>query len=82
DVDYDKFVGFSCSAKRYFDKIINYPLLDFMMIYFSIYEFSEEYTRLANMVSSLQGVYFNGGKDTIGHDIWTVTNLFDVLSNN
>ncbi|CAM1376775.1 MULTISPECIES: hypothetical protein [Bacteria] len=82
DVDYDKYVGYSSSAKRYIDKIIKYPELDFMMKYFSIDEVSEEYTRLANMVSSLQGVYFNGGKDTIGHDIWTVTNLFDVLSNN
>lgn len=82
DVDYDKYVGYSSSAKRYIDKIIKYPELDFMMKYFSLDEVSEEYTRLANMVSSLQGVYFNGGKDTIGHDIWTVTNLFDVLSNN
>lgn len=82
DVDYDKYVGYSGSAKRYIDKIIKYPELDFMMKYFSVDEVSEEYTRLANMVSSLQGVYFNGGKDTIGHDIWTVTNLFDVLSNN
>ncbi|EKH7476258.1 hypothetical protein O9K80_001014 [Escherichia coli] len=82
DVDYDKYVGYSSSAKRYIDKIIKYPELDFMMKYFSADEVSEEYTRLANMVSSLQGVYFNGGKDTIGHDIWTVTNLFDVLSNN
>ncbi|ANN86896.1 rIIA lysis inhibitor [Shigella phage SHFML-26] len=82
DVDYDKYVGYSSSAKRYIDKIIKYPELDFMMKYFSIDEVSEEYTRLANMVSSLRGVYFNGGKDTIGHDIWTVTNLFDVLSNN
>ena len=81
-VDYDKYVGYSSSAKRYIDKIIKYPELDFMMKYFSVDEVSEEYTRLANMVSSLQGVYFNGGKDTIGHDIWTVTNLFDVLSNN
>ncbi|ASZ76839.1 RIIA lysis inhibitor [Escherichia phage EC121] len=81
-VDYDKYVGYSSSAKRYIDKIIKYPELDFMMKYFSIDEVSEEYTRLANMVSSLQGVYFNGGKDTIGHDIWTITNLFDVLSNN
>lgn len=82
DVDYDKYVGYSSSAKRYIDKIIKYPELDFMMKYFSVDEVSEEYTRLANMVSSLQGVYFNGGRDTIGHDIWTVTNLFDVLSNN
>mgnify|MGYP002774826340 FL=1 len=82
DVDYDKYVGYSSSAKRYIDKIIKYPELDFMMKYFSVDEVSEEYTRLANMVSSLQGVYFNGGKGTIGHDIWTVTNLFDVLSNN
>lgn len=82
DVDYDKYVGYSSSAKRYIDKIIKYPELDFMMKYFSVDEVSEEYTRLANMVSSLQGVYFNGGKDTIGHDIWTVTNLFDELSNN
>ncbi|URY14251.1 rIIA lysis inhibitor [Shigella phage ESh28] len=82
DVDYDKYVGYSSSAQRYIDKIIKYPELDFMMKYFSVDEVSEEYTRLANMVSSLQGVYFNGGKDTIGHDIWTVTNLFDVLSNN
>ncbi|AYD85267.1 hypothetical protein [Escherichia phage vB_vPM_PD112] len=81
-VDYDKYVGYSSSAKRYIDKIIKYPELDFMMKYFSVDEVSEEYTRLANMVSSLQGVYFNGGRDTIGHDIWTVTNLFDVLSNN
>ncbi|HBN1578618.1 TPA: hypothetical protein L1W13_001727 [Escherichia coli] len=82
DVDYDKYVGYSSSAKRYIDKIIKYPELDFMMKYFSVDEVSEEYIRLANMVSSLQGVYFNGGRDTIGHDIWTVTNLFDVLSNN
>lgn len=82
DVDYDKYVGYSSSAKRYIDKIIKYPELDFMMKYFSVDEVSEEYTRLANMVSSLQGIYFNGGKGTIGHDIWTVTNLFDVLSNN
>ena len=82
DVDYDKYVGYSSSAKRYIDKIIKYPELDFMMKYFSVDEVSEEYTRLANMVSSLQGVYFNGGKDTIGHDIWTVTNLFDELSHN
>lgn len=82
DVDYDKYVGYSSSAKRYIDKIIKYPELDFMMKYFSVDEVSEEYTRLANIVSSLRGVYFNGGKDTIGHDIWTVTNLFDVLSNN
>lgn len=82
DVDYDKYVGYSSSAKRYIDKIIKYPELDFMMKYFSVDEVSEEYTRLANMVSSLQGVYFNGGKDTIGHDIWTVTNLFDELSRN
>ena len=82
DVDYDKYVGYSSSAKRYIDKIIKYPELDFMMKYFSTDEVSEEYTRLANIVSSLRGVYFNGGKDTIGHDIWTVTNLFDVLSNN
>lgn len=81
-VDYDKYVGYSSSAKRYIDKIIKYPELDFMMKYFSVDEVSEEYTRLANMVSSLQGVYFNGGKDTIGHDIWTVTNLFDELSRN
>ncbi|QVW08810.1 protein rIIA [Salmonella phage Lv5cm] len=81
-VDYDKYVGYSRSAKRYIDKIIKYPELDFMMKYFSVDEVSEEYTRLANMVSSLQGVYFNGGKDTIGHDIWTVTNLFDELSHN
>lgn len=81
-VDYDKYVGYSSSAKRYIDKIIKYPELDFMMKYFSVDEVSEEYTRLANMVSSLQGIYFNGGKGTIGHDIWTVTNLFDVLSNN
>ena len=82
DVDYDKYVGYSSSAKRYIDKIIKYPELDFMMKYFSVDEVSEEYTRLGNMVSSLQGIYFNGGKGTIGHDIWTVTNLFDVLSNN
>lgn len=82
DVDYDKYVGYSSSAQRYIDKIIKYPELDFMMKYFSTDEVSEEYTRLANIVSSLRGVYFNGGKDTIGHDIWTVTNLFDVLSNN
>ena len=82
DVDYDKYVGYSSSAKRYIDKIIKYPELDFMMKYFSVDEVSEEYTRLANMVSSLQGVYFNGGKDTIGHDIWTVTNLFETLSYN
>ncbi|URY15096.1 rIIA lysis inhibitor [Shigella phage ESh31] len=82
DVDYDKYVGYSSSAQRYIDKIIKYPELDFMMKYFSVDEVSEEYTRLANMVSSLQGVYFNGGKDTIGHDIWTVTNLFDELSRN
>ncbi|WCD43721.1 RIIA protein [Escherichia phage ECML-363] len=82
DVDYDKYVGYSSSAQRYIDKIIKYPELDFMMKYFSTDEVSEEYTRLANVVSSLRGVYFNGGKDTIGHDIWTVTNLFDVLSNN
>lgn len=82
DVDYDKYVGYSSSAQRYIDKIIKYPELDFMMKYFSVDEVSEEYTRLANIVSSLRGVYFNGGKDTIGHDIWTVTNLFDVLSNN
>ncbi|AYJ74518.1 rIIA lysis inhibitor [Yersinia phage PYPS2T] len=82
DVDYDKYVGYSSSAQRYIDKIIKYPELDFMMKYFSTDEVSEEYTRLGNMVSSLRGVYFNGGKDTIGHDIWTVTNLFDVLSNN
>lgn len=82
DVDYDKYVGYSSSAKRYIDKIIKYPELDFMMKYFSVDEVSEEYTRLANMVSSLQGVYFNGGRDTIGHDIWTVTNLFDELSHN
>lgn len=82
DVDYDKYVGYSSSAQRYIDKIIKYPELDFMMKYFSTDDVSEEYTRLANMVNSLQGVYFNGGKDTIGHDIWTVTNLFDVLSNN
>lgn len=81
-VDYDKYVGYSSSAKRYIDKIIKYPELDFMMKYFSVDEVSEEYTRLANMVSSLQGVYFNGGKDTIGHDIWTVTNLFETLSYN
>lgn len=82
DVDYDKYVGYSSSAQRYIDKIIKYPELDFMMKYFSTDDVSEEYTRLANIVSSLRGVYFNGGKDTIGHDIWTVTNLFDVLSNN
>ncbi|CAL1327838.1 Phage rIIA lysis inhibitor [Escherichia phage vB_Eco_EH2] len=82
DVDYDKYVGYSSSAQRYIDKIIKYPELDFMMKYFSTDEVSEEYTRLANIVSSLRGVYFNGGKDTIGHDIWTVTNLFDILSNN
>ncbi|HGW7620968.1 TPA: hypothetical protein ACNRH1_001136 [Escherichia coli] len=82
DVDYDKYVGYSSSAQRYIDKIIKYPELDFMMKYFSTDEVFEEYTRLANIVSSLRGVYFNGGKDTIGHDIWTVTNLFDVLSNN
>lgn len=82
DVDYDKYVGYSSSAQRYIDKIIKYLELDFMMKYFSTDEVSEEYTRLANIVSSLRGVYFNGGKDTIGHDIWTVTNLFDVLSNN
>lgn len=82
DVDYDKYVGYSSSAQRYIDKIIKYPELDFMMKYFSTDEVSEEYTRLANIVSSLRGVYFNGGKDTIGHDIWTVTNLFDELSNN
>jgi hypothetical protein len=82
DVDYDKYVGYSSSAQRYIDKIIKYPELDFMMKYFSTDEVSEEYARLANIVSSLRGVYFNGGKDTIGHDIWTVTNLFDVLSNN
>lgn len=82
DVDYDKYVGYSSSAQRYIDKIIKYPELDFMMKYFSTDEVSEKYTRLANIVSSLRGVYFNGGKDTIGHDIWTVTNLFDVLSNN
>ncbi|ASZ77129.1 RIIA lysis inhibitor [Escherichia phage ECO4] len=82
DVDYDKYVGYSSSAQRYIDKIIKYPELDFMMKYFSTDEVSEEYTRLANMVSSLRGVYFNGGKDTIGHDIWTVTNLFDELSRN
>lgn len=82
DVDYDKYVGYSSSAKRYIDKIIKYPELDFMMKYFSVDEVSEEYTRLANMVSSLQGVYFNGGRDTIGHDIWKVTNLFDELSRN
>ena len=82
DVDYDKYIGYSSSAKRYIDKIIKYPELDFMMKYFSVDEVSEEYTRLGNMVSSLQGIYFNGGKGTIGHDIWTVTNLFDVLSNN
>lgn len=82
DVDYDKYVGYSSSAQRYIDKIIKYPELDFMMKYFSTDEVSEEYTRLANIVSSLRGIYFNGGKDTIGHDIWTVTNLFDVLSNN
>lgn len=81
-VDYDKYVGYSSSAKRYIDKIIKYPELDFMMKYFSVDEVSEEYTRLGNMVSSLQGIYFNGGKDTIGHDIWTVTNLFDELSRN
>lgn len=81
-VDYDKYVGYSSSAQRYIDKIIKYPELDFMMKYFSTDEVSEEYTRLANIVSSLRGVYFNGGKGTIGHDIWTVTNLFDVLSNN
>ena len=82
DVDYDKYVVYSSSAQRYIDKIIKYPELDFMMKYFSTDDVSEEYTRLANIVSSLRGVYFNGGKDTIGHDIWTVTNLFDVLSNN
>ncbi|ELQ2226058.1 hypothetical protein R2H42_001309 [Escherichia coli] len=82
DVDYDKYVGYSSSAQRYIDKIIKYPELDFMMKYFSTDEVSEEYTRLANIVSSLCGVYFNGGKDTIGHDIWTVTNLFDELSRN
>ncbi|QVW54273.1 hypothetical protein KFSEC3_00116 [Escherichia virus KFS-EC3] len=82
DVDYDKYVGYSSSAQRYIDKIIKYPELDFMMKYFSIDDVSEEYTRLGNMVSSLRGVYFNGGKDTIGHDIWTVTNLFDELSRN
>ena len=82
DVDYDKYVGYSSSAQRYIDKIIKYPELYFMMKYFSTDDVSEEYTRLANIVSSLRGVYFNGGKDTIGHDIWTVTNLFDVLSNN
>ncbi|EOP4039669.1 hypothetical protein K1468_RS14110 [Escherichia coli] len=82
DVDYDKYVGYSSSAQRYIDKIIKYPELDFMMKYFSTDEVSEEYTRLGNMVSSLRGVYFNGGKDTIGHDIWTVTNLFDELSRN
>lgn len=82
DVDYDKYVGYSSSAQRYIDKIIKYPELDFMMKYFSVDEVSEEYTRLGNMVSSLRGVYFNGGKDTIGHDIWTVTNLFDELSRN
>lgn len=82
DVDYDKYVGYSSSAKRYIDKIIKYPELDFMMKYFSVDEVSEEYTRLGNMVSSLQGIYFNGGKGTIGHDIWTVTNLFDELSRN
>lgn len=82
DVDYDKYVGYSSSAQRYIDKIIKYPELDFMMKYFSTDEVSEEYTRLANIVSSLRGVYFNGGKDTIGHDIWTVTNLFDELSRN
>lgn len=81
-VDYDKYVGYSSSAKRYIDKIIKYPELDFMMKYFSVDEVSEEYTRLGNMVSSLQGIYFNGGKDTIGHDIWTVTNLFETLSYN
>ncbi|QPP47052.1 hypothetical protein [Shigella phage Sfk20] len=82
DVDYDKYVGYSSSAKRYIDKIIKYPELDFMMKYFSVDEVSEEYTRLGNMVSSLQGIYFNGGKGTIGHDIWTVTNLFETLSYN
>lgn len=82
DVDYDKYVGYSSSAQRYIDKIIKYPELNFMMKYFSTDEVSEEYTRLGNMVSSLQGIYFNGGKDTIGHDIWTVTNLFDELSRN
>lgn len=82
DVDYDKYVGYSSSAQRYIDNIIKYPELDFMMKYFSTDEVSEEYTRLANIVSSLRGVYFNGGKDTIGHDIWTVTNLFDELSRN
>ena len=82
DVDYDKYVGYSSSAQRYIDKIIKYPELDFMMKYFSTDDVSEEYTRLGNMVSSLRGVYFNGGKDTIGHDIWTVTNLFDELSHN
>lgn len=82
DVDYDKYVGYSSSAQRYIDKIIKHPELDFMMKYFSTDEVSEEYTRLGNMVSSLRGVYFNGGKDTIGHDIWTVTNLFDELSRN
>ena len=81
-VDYDKYVGYSSSAQRYIDKIIKYPELNFMMKYFSTDEVSEEYTRLGNMVSSLRGVYFNGGKDTIGHDIWTVTNLFDELSRN
>lgn len=81
-VDYDKYVGYSSSAKRYIDKIIKYPELDFMMKYFSVDEVSEEYTRLGNMVSSLQGIYFNGGKGTIGHDIWTVTNLFETLSYN
>lgn len=81
-VDYDKYVGYSSSAKRYIDKIIKYPELDFMMKYFSTDNVSEEYTRLGNMVSSLQGIYFNGGKGTIGHDIWTVTNLFETLSYN
>ncbi|ULA51711.1 hypothetical protein RPN226_gp062 [Escherichia phage vB_EcoM-RPN226] len=81
-VDYDKYVGYSSSAKRYIDKIIKYPELDFMMKYFSTDNVSEEYTRLGNMVSSLQGIYFNGGKGTIGHDIWAVTNLFETLSYN
>lgn len=81
DVNYDEYIGYSYSAERYINKIVNYPELEFMLKYFTSQEVTSQYSRLANIVNLMRGVYFSGNNPT-GRDIRNVIDIFETLRNN
>jgi hypothetical protein len=63
NVDYNEYIGSNTSANRYLNQINEYSELSFMNKYFSTIEVTEAYTRLANIFSTLQHVYFTYGSE-------------------